>query len=112
MTMDKSVITVNIFGNEYTIKGVAEPEYITSLASYINTKMSEVQDATGLAILAAINLADELFDAKKNLKEKYVPKEQFNLIRGRVENLISLIDKEIPSGLIPDKTETENSEDK
>jgi len=118
MTMDKSVITVNIFGNEYTIKGVAEPEYITSLAAYINSKMSEVQDATGLkdtkkiAILAAINLADELFDAKKNLKEKYVPKEQFNLIRGRVENLISLIDKEIPSGLIPDKTETENSEDK
>lgn len=107
--MDKSVITVTIFGNEYTIKGVAEPEYITSLAAYINNKMTEVQDATGLkdtkkiAILAAINLADELFDAKKNLKEKYIPKEQFQIVRNKVENLISIIDKELPSGIIPEK---------
>jgi len=107
--MDKSVITVNIFGNEYTIKGVAEPEYITSLAAYINNKMTEVQDATGLkdtkkiAILAAINLADELFDAKKNFKEKYIPKEQFQIVRNKVENLISMIDKELPSGIIPEK---------
>ncbi|MBN2754077.1 MAG: cell division protein ZapA [Candidatus Goldbacteria bacterium] len=107
--MDKSVITVNIFGNEYTIKGVAEPEYITSLAAYINNKMTEVQYATGLkdtkkiAILAAINLADELFEAKKNLKEKYIPKEQFQAVRNRVENLISMIDKELPSGIIPEK---------
>ncbi|HDT15267.1 MAG TPA: cell division protein ZapA, partial [Firmicutes bacterium] len=59
--MSKSVITVKIFGNEYTIKGVAQPDYIITLANYLNNSMQEVQDATGLkdtkkiAILAAIN---------------------------------------------------------
>lgn len=100
--MDKSIITVNIFGNEYTIKGVAEPDYIISLANYLNTKMQEVQDATGLkdikkiAILSAINISDELFEAKKSIKEKYVSNEQLGAIRNRVEELISLVDNELP----------------
>jgi len=102
--MDKSIITVNIFGNEYTIKGVAKPEYIISLANYLNTKMDEVQDATGLkdvkkiAILAGINISDELFECRKMLKE-HVPTEQMDVqmstIRNKIENLISLLDKEL-----------------
>jgi len=101
--MDKSIITVNIFGNEYTIKGVAEPDYIMTLANYLNNKMAEVQEATGLkdvkkiAILAAINISDELFDAKRSIKESYVPNEQLQAIRNKIENLISLTDKELPS---------------
>src|SRR6056297_3094190 len=100
--MDKSIITVNIFGNEYTIKGVAEPDYIISLANYLNTKMQEVQDATGLkdvkkiAILSAINISDELFEAKKSIKEEYVSNEQLGAIRNRVEELISFVDNELP----------------
>ena len=101
--MDKSVITVNIFGNEYTIKGVAEPDYIMTLANYLNNKMAEVQEATGLkdvkkiAILAAINISDELFDAKRSIKESYVPNEQLQAIRNKIENLIALTDKELPT---------------
>lgn len=103
MMENKSIITVNIFGNEYTIKGVAQPDYIISLAAYLNSKMTEVQDATGLkdakkiAILAAINISDELFEAKKQLKDDYVPNSQLASIRNRIEELISLIDKEMPS---------------
>ena len=101
--MDKSVITVNIFGNEYTIKGVAEPDYIMTLANYLNNKMAEVQEATGLkdvkkiAILAAINISDELFESKKSIKEAYVPNEQLQAIRNKIESLIALTDKELPS---------------
>ncbi len=117
--MDKSIITVNIFGNEYTIKGVAEPDYIISLANYLNTKMQEVQDATGLkdikkiAILSAINISDELFEAKKSIKEEYVSNEQLGAIRNRVEELISLVDNELPdTGIdeeenVPEETEPE-----
>jgi cell division protein ZapA len=101
--MDKSVITVTIFGSEYTIKGVAEPDYIVSLAAYLNTKMSEIQEATGLkdekkiAILAGINICDELNEARKSTKENFVPKENMASVRNRIEGLISLIDKESPS---------------
>lgn len=103
--MDKSVITVNIFGNEYTIKGVAKPDYIISLANYLNNKMTEVQEATGLkdakkiAILAAINISDELFEAKKTMKESFVPNDQLAAIRNKVEGLIANIDKNLPSEL-------------
>src|ERR1035437_3190898 len=103
--MDKSVITVNIFGNEYTIKGVAKPDYIISLANYLNNKMTEVQEATGLkdakkiAILAAINISDELFEAKKAMKESFVPNDQLAAIRNKVEGLIASIDKSLPSDL-------------
>jgi cell division protein ZapA len=100
--MDKSIITVNIFGNEYTIKGVAEPDYIMTLANYLNNKMAEVQESTGLkdvkkiAILAAINISDELFEVKKSIKESYVPNDQLQAIRNKIENLIALTDKELP----------------
>jgi cell division protein ZapA len=103
--MDKSVITVNIFGNEYTIKGVAKPDYIISLANYLNNKMSEVQEATGLkdakkiAILSAINIADEMFEAKKSMKDSFVPNDHLALIRNRVEGLIAMIDSNIPEEL-------------
>ncbi|MCE5299923.1 MAG: cell division protein ZapA [Spirochaetia bacterium] len=103
--MEKSVITVNILGNEYTIKGVARPDYIISLANYLNNRMTEVQEATGLkdakkiAILAAINICDELFDLKKQLKESYVPNDQLTTIRNRIEQLIALIDTSFPAEL-------------
>ncbi len=103
--MEKSVITVNIFGNEYTIKGVARPDYIISLANYLNNKMTEVQEATGLkdakkiAILAAINISDELFEAKRAMKEGFVPNDQLAAIRNKVEGLIATIDRELPSGI-------------
>ena len=78
---NKAVITVKIFGSEYTIKGVAEPDYIISLANFLNEKMAEIQDATGLkdekkiAILAAINICDELFETRKATKSEYVSKD-------------------------------------
>jgi len=113
--MDKSIITVCIFGNEYTIKGVAEPEYIMTLANYLNTKMSEVQDATGLkdvkkiAILAAINISDELFEMKKTVKDSYVPNEQMQAIRNKTESLISLIDRELPQSSTSENTGANNA---
>ena len=102
---NKAVITVKIFGSEYTIKGVAEPDYIYSLAAFLNEKMAEIQDATGLkdekkiAILAAINICDELFDTRKSTKENYVSKDHLQAIRNRVEDLIAKVDRETPPEL-------------
>ena len=76
--MDKSIITVNIFGSDYTIKGVAETDYMLKIAAYLNEKMNEIHDATGIkdpkriAILASINICDELFEARKNLKDPVI----------------------------------------
>ena len=65
-----SKVRVSIFGNTYNIQGEADPEYINSLAAYLNAKMNEVSDsmpsasAMQVAILAALNISDEYFQLR------------------------------------------------
>jgi cell division protein ZapA len=64
-------VKVNIYGNEYNIKGDADPEYIQKLAEYINKRMVETgrNIANGnvlqIAILTALNIADEYFQLQE-----------------------------------------------
>ena len=57
---------VTIFGNDYHLKATEDPEYIERIAQYVDSKMRELQgrstisSSTKIAILAAINIADEL----------------------------------------------------
>ena len=66
-------------------------EYITGLAEYVNDQIGEVQKTTktvathNLAILAAMNIADNLFKAKE--REDQIKKE----VRERVRRILKLI---------------------
>ena len=66
MAETKPGIKVEIFGNEYRIKGQADAEYVRQVAAYVDEKMRQIaqMSATGavskIAILTAINIADEL----------------------------------------------------
>lgn len=66
-------VTVEIFNEEYIVKGDENPEYIQMLASYIDRRMKMIQQRnpnltnTKIAVLTAINLADEL----NKLQEDY-----------------------------------------
>ena len=66
----KQTVMVNIFGEEYPIRGETDPEYIMEVAGYLDAKMREVSQKSGnktpakVAILAALNITDELFQAK------------------------------------------------
>ncbi|MGI6550211.1 MAG: cell division protein ZapA [Syntrophomonadales bacterium] len=66
-------VTVDIFDEEYVIKGSEESEYIQALAEKVDQKMREVYrkcphlGVSKLAILTCINLADEL----SKLQEDY-----------------------------------------
>ena len=63
----KNVVQVQIFGHHYTIRGEADQEYILRVASYVDSKMREITDKlpvaslSKVAILASLNIADELF---------------------------------------------------
>jgi cell division protein ZapA len=58
---------VEIFGAVYSVRGNEDPEYLQNLAGLVDRKMREVAehvstaDPARLAILVALNLADELF---------------------------------------------------
>ena len=75
---DKSKnLTVNIYGQDYMLKSTADQDYINKIAEYVNSKMKEIEN-TGLdansqqlkiAVLSAMNIADELFQSlDKNSK--------------------------------------------
>jgi len=62
-----SVITVEIAGQRYPIRSTLDERYITELAAYVDQKMRAASDSApssdmlGLAILVALNIADEFF---------------------------------------------------
>jgi cell division protein ZapA len=68
---------VSIFGGEYSIRGEADPDYIRTVANYVDGKMREIDgelkvpSVSKVAILASLNIADELFKEKLE-KEKVV----------------------------------------
>ncbi len=64
--MDRPKTTrVEIFGSEYHVRADEDPEYVKEIAAYVDGKMREIAErqnlvsSTKVAILAAINLADE-----------------------------------------------------
>jgi cell division protein ZapA len=71
MSENQNVIKVQIFGGEYKIRGEANPEYILEVARYVDSKMREINEKLSVAslgkvaILASLNLADELFKEKR-----------------------------------------------
>ena len=65
-----SSVRVEIFDQAYNLRG-SDPEYILKLAEYVDAKMRAVAEATNtidtvrLAVLAALNIADEYHLLKK-----------------------------------------------
>lgn len=80
---EKSTEKVEIFGQEYRIRGVGNPEYIHKIAGYVDRKMREIAHSSGImsqsriAILAALNIADELYqerEQKESLLQEFESK--------------------------------------
>lgn len=70
MTQSNGSVRVEIFDQAYSLRGT-DPEYIHRLADYVDTKIRLVAqqastvDSTRLAILAALNIADEFLTIKR-----------------------------------------------
>jgi len=88
----KNVVQVQIFGHSYTIRGEAEQEYIRRVAGYVDLKMREVTEKlpvaslSKVAILASLNIADELF------KERAREQNQLEELDHRAARLNAVLD--------------------
>src|SRR5262245_58055900 len=64
---EKSEVRVQIFRNSYNIRGEAEQAYVQKVAAYGDGKVREengklpMASVAKVAVLASLNLADELF---------------------------------------------------
>ena len=96
MSEESNQVSISIFGQEYSVKAPADPEYIIKIGEYLDGKMREVQSgfsttqsSTRIAILAAMNITDELFNARQTGESENTEVEQ------KISSLIELIDESI-----------------
>ncbi|MES0491343.1 MAG: cell division protein ZapA [Leptospirales bacterium] len=93
---DIAKIRVTIMGREYTLRGDLNPEYMETLAKRVNDKIEDLRsvasgvDALQLAILAALNFADEA----EQLTGGQSPTELGD-IEEKTRRLISMLEKGI-----------------
>jgi len=96
MSDDSNQVQISIFGQEYSVKAPADPDYIKKIGEYLDAKMREVQagfsttqSSTRIAILAAMNITDELFATRRSEESGET------VFEDKITSLIELIDDSI-----------------
>ena len=95
MCSDKNVLKVRIYGAEYPVRGYADANYIKKVADYVDQKMRDVDknirvdSSLRVAILASLNIADELF---KEQKQNALLRQQ---LEDKIVKLNALIDRKL-----------------
>ena len=102
MALTPKVLKVKILGQDYVIRSSAGQKYLNEVSAYVNEKMEEIM-ASGIddsqqlriAVLAAMNITDELFSYKKE-KQKFVDKVEAKTlaITEFIDNRIAEIESE------------------
>ena len=91
----KKTTEIGIMGQKFTIKSDSDEDYVQRIAGYVDQKINEVMQSTksvaslNVAILAAMNIADEFFKFQRNHEEKFVGAEK------KIKDLIELIDLQL-----------------
>lgn len=71
MDAQQDSTSVEIFGQTYNVRGEGDPDYLAELARFVDSRMREVAeqvatiDPVKIAILAALNIADEFSRYRK-----------------------------------------------
>jgi len=93
--LKKQPLTIFIAGQRYVIHSEADETYVHNLAEYVNEQIQDVQQSAKpiaphrLAVLAALNIADELFQEQKlhaQLKSQ---------VRDKTRTVLSYLDQEV-----------------
>lgn len=75
MNVRKNAVKVTIVGEEYTVRSELDPEYTRQVAAHVDAAIRRVLQAGPMveshkaAILAALAITDELFDARRQQDE-------------------------------------------
>ncbi len=88
----KQVTTLKTFNQTYQVSSGDDPEYVKQLARYVDKVMTEVFEKTSavdslkVAVLAALNIADDCFAARRQLETLD------DTVTEKSEEMISLLD--------------------
>ena len=93
--MEKRQLRIDLLGTSFVIQSEESPEHLSQLSSFVRERIEEVKaryafaDPLTVAVLAALNIADDLFKVR-NGKE---PAPQAAEIQSTALRLISRIDE-------------------
>jgi len=95
----KRSVVVHVGGQRYVVRSDADETYIRTLAAYVDDRLKEVQRSSkpvssqSLAVLAALNITDELF------KERQKRVELKQRIKDKSNAAIAYLDREVKARL-------------
>ena len=95
------VVTVEINGQRYPIRSQLDPEYVARLAAFVDERMraagqdASAADTARLAVLAALNIADEYFRCRDGGTDEP------GRLRSRTEALERLVDLALADAGVP-----------
>jgi cell division protein ZapA len=84
---------IEVYDQVYNVNSAQSDQYLRELASYVDGKMREVAEETRIAdslkvaVLAALNIADEMFSLRDREQQLEGP------LRKRVEKCVSMVEK-------------------
>ena len=94
-TKSTTTTDVEIFGAVYHVRGEQNPERLRELAAFVDRRMQDVAqqvatvDTSKIAILAALNIADELFHAQTQQEgERVEIQEKVSSLAGELEKVL------------------------
>jgi cell division protein ZapA len=88
-------VTVQIFGQSYTLRSAAAAEDVAALAAEVDARMREAAGGGGpagsdrLAVLVALNLADDL------ARERRARQEDRETVGARARRILAILDDEV-----------------
>ena len=86
-------VKIEIYDQSYNVNADQNEEYLKELAAYVDGKMRSIAEATKMvdslkvAVLAALNIADEMFTLRQRQQDIEGP------LRKRVEKCVAMVEK-------------------
>jgi len=91
--MEANKVNVRIYDHDYVLTGDKPRDHMIRVAAYVDTKIHEIAggfkngSATALAVLSAVNIADEYFSVMDRVNESKITNEQMEGDIHRYEQL-------------------------
>ena len=91
----KKTTEISIMGQKFMIKSDSNDDYVHRIADFVDQKITEVMHSTksvaslNVAILAAMNIADEYFKCKTTQDDK------FEAVEKKIKDMIELVDLQL-----------------
>ena len=96
MSEHENYLQVEIYGQQYNLRGEGDPEHLRQIAQYLDEKMKAVAEVTPtvdslkVAILAALNILEEFYQHRRE------DRGEEHRMDERLDRMVTLVEQELP----------------